>query len=200
MAADVNRDSAFLHRLRITLHWTEVEMFAVERRRVVAPQHAQRFDRLVGASAAGVEVEAERSELFFEPSTADSENRASIREYVERGRLFGDVQWMALRENQYSGAELDFFGHRSRERERQQRIGNRHIFAAWNFSTGRVWVRRFVVLRDHDMLDRPQRLDPASLGGGREMREQSGIAEGPGVNEHQSKFHFFSTSFQDVAV
>jgi hypothetical protein len=96
---------------------------------------------------------------------------------------------MALWENQDAGAELQILGQRRRKRERLQRIWNRNILAAGNFAGRSIWVRGFVVLRDDDVLDGPDRLDADLLGGGDEMREQIGIGEGSGVGEHQADFH-----------
>src|SRR5216684_1077948 len=98
---------------------------------------------------------------------------------------------MALRQNQHTGRELDLLGQRGDERQRQQRIGNRDILAAGNLAARRIWIRRLVVLRDDDVLDRPQRLDTASLGRGREMSEQSWIGERSRIYKHQAEFHFY---------
>src|SRR5712671_2517398 len=109
MSTNMNRHTAFLHRLRKTFDRPEIEMLPMKRRGILTPQHAQRFDRLVSARTARMEIESERGELLLEPSTADSEDRAPIRQLVERRGLLGDVQRMPLRKNQHPGRELDRF-------------------------------------------------------------------------------------------
>jgi hypothetical protein len=47
---------------------------------------------------------------------------------------------------------------------------------------------------------RPHRFDSTSLGRGRQMREQGGIAERSRINEHHAKFHSRITSFQNDAI
>ena len=96
---------------------------------------------------------------------------------------------MALRQNQDAGAELEVLGDRGRERQRLQRVGNRDILAARNLAGRGIWIGRFVILRDDDVLDGPDRFDADLLGGCYKMREQIGIGEGTGIGEHQADFH-----------
>src|SRR5258705_9326119 len=161
MTTNMNRHPTFLDRLRKAFDRPEIEMLAMKCRGILTPQRAQRFNRLVGARTARMKVESERGELFLEPSTADPEDRAPVRQLVEGRSLLGDIQRMPLRKNQHPGRELDLFSDRGRKRQRQKRIGYRDILAAGNLSARRVWVRRLVVLRYHDVLDRPHRLNSA---------------------------------------
>src|SRR5215472_14335199 len=97
---------------------TELEMLALERCGSILPKRAQRLDCLVGHGAAVMEVYAERLEFLFHPSAADSENDPSAREHVHGRDLLGGVDRMPLRQDQYSGRELDGFGHRRHIGER----------------------------------------------------------------------------------
>src|SRR5579864_2647488 len=156
MTADVDRHAAALHRLGKTLEVMKIEVLAVEAGYILAPQGTHRGDRLVGARAALMEVQAERVELLLEPAAADAQDDAAARKHVERGDLLGDVERMALRENQDAGGEPDAAGDRGGVGERQQRVGNRDVLSAGDLAAARVWVGRLVVVRDDHVLDGPE--------------------------------------------
>src|ERR1039457_3465826 len=96
---------------------------------------------------------------------------------------------MALRKNQDAGAEFQVLGDRGREREWRERIGNRDVFATGNLAARRIRIWSFVILRDDDVLDGPDRFDSDFLGGGNQMRNKIGLTEGAGIGEHQTDFH-----------
>ena len=77
----------------------------MELRRRSGEQHAQRIDALVEAATAGVERDAQRGELFFQPPEADAEDRPAARETVDRGDGLGDEQWVPVGQHGERGAE-----------------------------------------------------------------------------------------------
>src|SRR5262249_7960678 len=90
VSADDHRHSGLLHGLRIRLHRAPPEELAFEGLRLVLPERADRAHRLVGACGAVREGNAERVKLLLQPPDADSEDRPTGREHVERGDLLGD--------------------------------------------------------------------------------------------------------------
>jgi hypothetical protein len=177
-----------------------MEVFAVEARRLLAPQHAQRGDCLVRTRATLMEIQAERVELLLEPAAADAQDDTAARKDVDRGDLLGDIERVTLRKNQDAGGKPDTAGERGGIRERQQRVGNRDVLAAGNLAARRIWIRRLVVVRDDDVLDGPDRLEAALLRGFRQMRQHLGLRERPRIGEHQPQLDhrrtrlFFDTS------
>src|SRR5215469_1053004 len=131
---------------------TELEMPALKRRGSIFPQRAQCLDRFVGHRAAAMEVYSERLEFLFHPSTADSENHSSTREYIHGRDFFGRVDGMPLRQDQYSGRELDGFGHRRDVRERDKRVRYRDIVATGHAAILAAGIRQ-VFDGNRDMLD-----------------------------------------------
>src|SRR5262249_30400172 len=100
VTADDDRDSRLLHRLRVRLELLPAVELAMERRRLVLPERADRAHRLSGAGAPLRERDAEGLELLFEPADADAEDHPPVREHVQRRHLLGDVQRVALRQDQ----------------------------------------------------------------------------------------------------
>ena len=82
MAADVDWHAAPLHRFGKTLEVMKMEVLAVKAGRVLTPKRAHRGDRLVGARAALMEIQAQRVELLLEPATADAQDDAAARKHV----------------------------------------------------------------------------------------------------------------------
>src|SRR5262249_40178682 len=105
-------------RLRIGMERTELEMLALKRCSSIFPQHAQRLDTLLRHCASVMEVCSERLELLLHPSAADPENDSPPREHIHGRDFLCGVNRMPLRQDQYSGRELDGFGHRRHIRER----------------------------------------------------------------------------------
>jgi hypothetical protein len=88
VSADDDRHAAGLHGLGIRLERLPRVVIALERVRPGLPQRAQRRARLLGARDALVERNAERAELVLHPADADAEQRAALREHVERRDSF----------------------------------------------------------------------------------------------------------------
>src|SRR5712664_3012153 len=110
-----------------------------------------------------MKIDAERVEFLFHPPAADPDHQAPMRKHVERRELLGEVQWMALREDDDSGRELDLRRDRGGVGEWNQRIGKRDVVAAGQLTVLRAWVRH-MRLRDDDVLDSPDRFEAEFLG------------------------------------
>jgi hypothetical protein len=167
----------------------QLEEAPLERLRLVLPQRADGAHRLRRARAALLERDAERVELLLQPADADAEDGAAARQHVERGDLLGDVERVALRQDQDAGGDLDRRRDGGDVGERQQRVGQRQVLRGRNASAAVVRVRRLVADRDHDVLHRPQRLDAGRLGRTGEVGERIGEGERAGVGEGQSELH-----------
>src|SRR5215467_15125367 len=109
MAADKDRDVAF-DGLGKTLQRSEVEMLAVEGRRIFTPNNAQRLDYFVGSAAARLPIDTQRIELLLEPSRTDAENHAPARQHIQRSQLLANLQRMVQRQDYDHGAELKPLG------------------------------------------------------------------------------------------
>jgi hypothetical protein len=112
-----------------------------------------------------------------------------VRQHVERRDLLRDVQRVALREDQDAGRELQGLRHGGDVRQRDQRVGNRHLLGGGDLSGRVVRVGRLVADRDDDVLDGPDRLDAGALGRRGEVGEQLGERERAGVGVHEAEFH-----------
>ena len=64
-----------------------------------------------------------------------------------------------------------------------------HLLGRGDLARRIVGVRRLVSHRDDDVLDHPQRLDAAALGGGGQVGQHLRERERPGVGVHESEFH-----------
>src|SRR5216684_5310828 len=138
-----------------------------------------------------MKIDAERVEFLFHPPAADPDHQAAMRKHVERRELLGEIQRMALREDDDSGRELDLRRNSGRVGEWNQRIGKRDVVAAGQLTVLRARVRH-VRLRNDDVLDGPDRFETELLGFVSERGKVVGTCERSRIGEHDSSFHFFT--------
>ena len=189
MAADDDRHARPLHGLRIRLERRPAEVLPGERLGRLLPERAQRAHRLGRARGAVLERDAERLELLAQPADADAEDHPPVRQHVERRDLLGDVDRMALRQEQYARREAELFRHGGREGEGQKRVQERDVLRTGDLARRAVGIHRAVPDRDDDVLDRPERFDADVLGRTRQVGEVVGEAERAGVGVHEAEFH-----------
>ncbi len=141
---------------------------------------AQRAHRVVGARAAIVERHAEEVELLAQRPDADTDDRATARDHVERAVPLGDREWVVVAEHENVGREPDRVRDRAECTERRERI---EVTAAAHFGDvdghGDVLAARAVVvtepvglLHDRDDVGERRRLLPLRVRvGGASARE-----------------------------
>src|SRR6266446_3525809 len=136
-----------------------------------------------------MKIDAERVEFLFHPPTADPDHQPAMRKHVERRELLGEVQRMALREDDDPGRKLDLRRDRGGVSEWNQRIGKRDVVPAGQLTVLRARVRH-VRLRNDDVLDSPDRFEAELLGFVGERGKVVGTCERSRIGEHDSSFHF----------
>ena len=99
---------------------------AVEAGRVLGPQRAQDLDVLVGARAALGGIDAERAELLLHPPGPDAQHEAAVAQDIERGDLRGEVDRVAVGQDQHARAEPHAIGDGADHRQRHQRVEPLH--------------------------------------------------------------------------
>jgi PPOX class probable F420-dependent enzyme len=116
------------------------------------PESAHQPERLVGAAAAALELDAHELELVLVPAHPDTEREAATRELLQRGDLLCQVHRVVQRHEHDRGAEPNSLRPASDPAERDERI----VDAA---------VRIHCLGADDDVLGRPDRVEAKLLGG-----------------------------------
>src|SRR5204863_799120 len=111
-----------LHGLRLELDRPEGEEPAVELRRGLGPEGAQRAHALARARGAGAELDAGGLELLGQPADADAEREPPAREHVEAEREARADEGAAEREELDVGPEPDARGSGRAVREQDQGV------------------------------------------------------------------------------
>ena len=104
------RGPALLRRLRLKRALLKTDPLTLKGRLLLAPQHAHHINPLIHHAAALAEVGAQIAVLVLHPAYADPKNQAAIGVLIDRGRLLGRQNRIALRQNQYGRAQRDRLG------------------------------------------------------------------------------------------
>ena len=132
--------------------------------RLLCPQRSHHRYVLVGAFPAPLECNTECAELLFEPAHPDAESGAPAAETIERRHLLCEDKRVALREDEDAGSEADLGRRRPGKSQPNQGIrGGKVLSATCHLSAAAVGVGGAVPGRNHDVLRRPQRLEPECL-------------------------------------
>ena len=188
MAADRDRHAA-VGRLGVGTHAVEGDELAVETGVVGRPERPHHLDILLGAGGSPLPRHAEHLELLLEPTDADAELQATTREVVQGGDFLRIRHGVAFGKQGDTGREAEFGRGGGDEGQPNQRIGDRVVARPGHLAVGRVRVGRLVSLRVHDMLDRPDRVEPGCLGGLAEHGGAGSTGERAGVGVSDSELH-----------
>ncbi len=82
---------------RLCLDVVEAGEVALELGLRIIPKYTHGIDVLIGACAAGSEVNAKRVKLLMEIAGADAEHKPTLAKYIERSDLFCQNDWVTLR-------------------------------------------------------------------------------------------------------
>src|SRR5262249_19688286 len=107
LAAEVDRGMGLLDRLRVLAARRQVVERAVVLGDRVAPEAAHDLQVRPRPGGAAIDRDAERGEPLGEPTAADTEVDAAVREPVDAGDLLRRVDGRALRHQADAGAEPD---------------------------------------------------------------------------------------------
>ena len=139
----------------------------------VGPQGAHHVDALVGAPAAGGEVDPAGLELLAHPAHADAESDAALGQRVESGQPLGHDHRVMGGQDEDTGGEHQPGGGRGQESEDVDRIGDGAVVGQWHPPRRGVGIAARVVADHHRMLDQDDRLEAAVLGVPGEARSSS---------------------------
>ena len=73
----------------------------------LGPQPLHHLHLLLGAAAAIVEILVEPGELDLVPADPDAEPEPAAAQHIERSRLLGDENGLALRQDQHAGRKSE---------------------------------------------------------------------------------------------
>ena len=162
-AAEVDRRMRRLNRFAILPTGSKRVVLVIPARHGVAPQTLQNTDVGTRSLAPTFERDVQRGELFGEPTGADAEVETPARQIVESGGLFGGVERVALREEAHRRAYTDACCRGSEEGKEIERFEDRALPWASKLAVRRVGVRRLVLVEQHDVFWRPDRVEAGRL-------------------------------------
>src|SRR5712691_663731 len=143
---------------------------------LAVPEGAHQPDRLVGASAATLELDTHELEFVFMPAHPDPEREPSAEEFLESRDLLGEVHRVVQRHEHDRGAEADPLRPTRDPAERHERVIDATI------GDDRLGA-------DDDVLGRPDRVEAEFLGGLGEAADAVGGRTRPVVRQDHTEMH-----------
>src|SRR6266852_580686 len=183
VAADDDRRMWLLDRFGPLPDAVEVHEVTVKIGLFVGPELLHGQDPLAHELPAAVGIGAVIGHLLQVPAAAHAEQKASARQVIQRGHLFGGGDRIALDHQAHPRAKAELAGHRGRGGQSQKRVKHVRVLA-WELCT--AGPRGAPLSRDVRVLWYPQRLESLVFGGAGQVDDRDRVL---GWEDKYAKLH-----------